>query len=130
LRKSVLLIACAALLSAPAARAAPDVSADVRCLLAMSVVASNKDKQIPGMLGIYFFAGRILRVHPTFDFPSGLKAETSKVTPQTLAAELKRCGPMVETVARGLQATQQSMKAAAPAAGQPPKSAPPPKAKP
>jgi hypothetical protein len=76
---------------------------------AMAAVASDKAHQAAGMIGVYFFAGRILKVYPGFDFATGLKAEASKMTQPILQSELKRCGPMVEQVGVGMRAAQQSL---------------------
>jgi hypothetical protein len=96
---------------APAAsKADTGVTGDVRCLLVMTALASNKERQQAGQVGVYFFAGRISARAPGYDLTSAVKAQAPTLGPQQLQAELQRCGPMVATAAQNTQAAITSLR--------------------
>ena len=119
---------------APAAKpagAAVDtgVIGDVRCLLTMTALANNKERQQAAQAGVFFFAGRI-STHPGFDLTAAVKAQAPTMGPPQLQAELQRCGPMVATAAQNTQAAINSLRppgAPAPAAPAPAAPLPAPK---
>jgi hypothetical protein len=95
---------------APAAKADTGIMGDVRCLLVMTALASNKERQQAGQVGVYFFVGRISARAPGFDLTSAVKAQAPTLGPQQLQAELQRCGPMVATAAQNTQAAITSLR--------------------
>ncbi|MGH6908915.1 MAG: hypothetical protein ACREE0_13695 [Phenylobacterium sp.] len=121
-------IACA---GSAQAQAASGTMGDVRCMLTMAAISSNKTNQPQAGLGMFYFAGRIKAQNPAFNFATDLKPVATKMTPTDFEAELKRCGPMVVSVMQGLQAAQASFGPPQPPAGAaPPAKAPaPPPAK-
>ena len=117
---------------APAAAVNPN-TADVRCLLTMTAVASNKERQQAGQVGVYFFAGRLSARSPGFDLAAAVKAEAPTLGPQQLQAELQRCGPLVAAAAQKTQTAINSLRppgapAPAPAGSPPPAASTPPPA--
>ena len=112
------------------AQTSPAVASDVRCMLTMAAISSNKTNQPQAGLGMFYFAGRIKAQNPTFNFATDLKPVAAKMTPTDFEAELKRCGPMVVSLMQSLPAAQAAFgpppAAAAPASKAAPKSATPP----
>jgi hypothetical protein len=92
----------------PAAAAAPTtgVTGDVRCLLTMGALASNKANQQAATLGVYFFEGRISARSPGLDLTTALKTEAARMGPPELQAEAKRCAALVQQAAQALQSAQ------------------------
>ena len=92
----------------PPAAAAPatGVTGDVRCLLTMGALASNKAKQQAATLGVYFFEGRISARSPGLDLTSALKTEAARMGPAELQSEAKRCAALVQQAAQALQSAQ------------------------
>lgn len=90
---------------APAAGAS-GVTGDIRCLLTMGALASNKANQQAATLGVYFFEGRISARAPGLDLPAALKAEVARMGSADLQTEAKRCAALVSQAAQALQAAQ------------------------
>lgn len=92
----------------PPAATAPTtgVTGDVRCLLTMGALASNKANQQAATLGVYFFEGRISARSPGLDLTAALKTEAARMGPPELQAEAKRCAAIVQQAAQALQAAQ------------------------
>ncbi|WP_372781584.1 hypothetical protein [Phenylobacterium sp.] len=84
------------------------VTGDVRCLLTMGALASNKANQQAATLGVYFFEGRISARAPGMDLTSALKTEVARMGPADLQAEAKRCAALVQQAASSLQSAQAS----------------------
>ncbi|MDB5496635.1 MAG: hypothetical protein JWP28_666 [Phenylobacterium sp.] len=84
------------------------VTGDVRCLLTMGALASNKANQQAATLGVYFFEGRITARAPTLDLTAALKTEVARMGPADLQSEAQRCGSLVRQAAQALQAAQAS----------------------
>jgi hypothetical protein len=82
------------------------VTGDVRCLLTMAALASNKANQQPATLGVYFFEGRISARAPGLDLPAALKAEAARLGAADLQMEAKRCAALVQQASQSLQAAQ------------------------
>ena len=100
---------------APAAGApATGVTSDVRCLLTMGALASNKANQQAATLGVYFFEGRINARAPTLDLTTALKTEAARMKPADLQTEARRCAALVQGAAQSLQAAQASFGTPAP----------------
>jgi hypothetical protein len=110
----------------PPAAAAPatGVTGDVRCLLTMGALASNKANQQAATLGVYFFEGRISARSPGLDLTSALKTEAGRMGPPELQAEAKRCAAIVQQAAQALQSAQASFGGPAAAPGAAPTPAP------
>jgi hypothetical protein len=85
------------------------VTGDVRCLLTMGALASNKANQQAATLGVYFFEGRITARAPSLDLTAALKTEVARMGPAELQSEAQRCGALVRHAAQSLQAAQASM---------------------
>ncbi len=115
---------------APAATAAPTtgVTGDVRCLLTMGALASNKANQQAATLGVYFFEGRITARAPTLDLTAALKTEVARMGPADLQTEAKRCAALVQQAAQALQAAQASFSGPVSVPGPAPAPASPPPA--
>jgi hypothetical protein len=96
--------------AAPVSKADTGVTGDVRCLLVMTALASNKERQQAGQVGVYFFAGRISARAPGYDLTSAVKAQAPTLGPQQLQAELQRCGPIVAAASQGAQAAIASLR--------------------
>jgi len=107
--------------AAPRAAAAPMSPAvsDVRCLLSMTVLTQDKQRQQAAQVGVYYFAGR-LSARPGVDLASLVKAEAAKLGPSDLQPELTRCGGMISASS---QAVQSALNALRPP-GAPPPAAP------
>jgi|KBSSwiStaDraftv2_1062776.scaffolds.fasta_scaffold02358_12 hypothetical protein len=95
----------------PAVAAAPDgpstaTAADARCLLTMAALTNTKDANTArsAQIGVVYFAGRLKARDPAFDFTSRLKTVAASLDPKGLPAEVQRCGPMVETAMKQLDA--------------------------
>ena len=115
---AILLLGAASPVTAAAQKAAPapgpaaglttGVTGDVRCLLTMGALASNKANQQAATLGVYFFEGRITARAPTLDLTAALKTEVARMGPADLQSEAQRCGALVRQAAMSLQAAQAS----------------------
>ena len=106
------LLACAG-----SAQAQTGTAGDVRCFLTMAALTQNKANQPQATIGLFYFAGRIKAQAPAFNFGTDLKPIAAKMTKPDLEADVKRCGPMVQSVVQDLQAAQASLAPpAAPAA--------------
>jgi hypothetical protein len=92
----------------PPAAAAPTtgVTGDVRCLLTMGALASNKANQQAATLGVYFFEGRLSARSPGLDLTTALKTEAARMGPPELQSEAKRCAALVQQAAQALQSAQ------------------------
>jgi hypothetical protein len=108
------------------AQASSAAAGDVRCMLTMAALSSNKTNQPQAGLGMFYFAGRIKAENPAFNFATDLKPVAAKMGQADFEAELKRCGPIVVSVMQSLQAAQASFGPPPAAAG----AAPPAKAAP
>jgi hypothetical protein len=106
---------------AGSAQAQAGPASDVRCFLTMAAISGNKANQPQATFGLFYFAGRIKVQAPAFNFGTDLKPTAAKMTKQDLEAEVKRCGPMVQSAVQGLQAAQAAL---APPAAQTPPAAP------
>ncbi|HEY2753462.1 hypothetical protein [Phenylobacterium sp.] len=82
------------------------VTGDVRCLLTMGMVASNKANAQAGTLGVYFFEGRLTARAPNLDLTAALKTEAARMTPADLQSELRRCGSLIQQAMQSLQTAQ------------------------
>ena len=111
---------------AAAAAAAPTtgVTGDVRCLLTMGALASNKANQQAATLGVYFFEGRISARSPGLDLTAALKTEAARMGPPELQAEAKRCAALVQQAAQALQSAQANFSGPVAAPGAAPAAAP------
>lgn len=93
-----LLAALGALAPAAALAQPATVTADARCLLAMAAFSSSaadpRQKEL-GQLGVVFYAGRITRIDPAYDFPVELRRLEPGMDLKAIQAEAKRCGPPV-----------------------------------
>jgi hypothetical protein len=123
--------AAAAAAAAPKA-GSPTTADDVRCLLTMTVIGRDPQRQQAALIGVYFFAGRLAARAPGIDLPAAIKAEETKLPPQQLPAEAQRCGPMVEAAMHSMQVAFAPPPGGRPPAapGAPGAAAPPPAASP
>jgi hypothetical protein len=105
------------------------VAADARCLMTMAAFTGDKDTNTAStaQLGVLYFAGRIKAQNPGYNLATQLKGVAAGMNGQPLKAEADRCGPMVLSVLRELEAAQQAFAPATAGAGaaRPPASAPP-----
>ena len=119
----------AAVAATTAAPAAGGVSDDARCLMTMAAFTGDKDTNTAStaQLGVLYFAGRIKAQNPGYNLATQLKGVAAGMNGQPLKAEADRCGPMVLSVLRELEAAQQAFAPATAGAGaaRPPASAPP-----
>ena len=114
---------------AAAAAAPTGAASDVRCLLSMTVLSQDKQRQQAAQVGVYYFAGRLSARGAGFDLVSAAKAEAPRLGPADFQAELKRCGTMIEASSRAVQAALVALRGPGPVAPQAaPATAPPPAA--
>jgi hypothetical protein len=106
------------------------VTGDVRCLLTMGALASNKANQQAATLGVYFFEGRITARAPNLDLTTALKTEAARMTQADLQSEAKRCGSLIQQAMQSLQTAQANFQAPVSAPGAPPAATAAPKAAP
>jgi hypothetical protein len=100
---------------------------DVRCLLTMVALRGQKDQQAAqqGVLGVFFFAGRVSTHGPTLDLASAFKTQAPTLTQTQLQAELQRCAPIIQTSLQGVQAALSALRPpGAPPPGAPSSAAP------
>jgi hypothetical protein len=105
------LLACAG-----SAQAQPGPAGDVRCFLTMAALTGNKANQPQATFGLFYFAGRIKAQTPAFNFGTDLKPVAAKMTKEDLEADVKRCGPLMQSAVQSLQAAQASLAPPAPPA--------------
>src|ERR1700744_3560268 len=96
---AILLGAGAPAIAAPAPAGAvktgsPTVTDDVRCLMTMTALASNKDRQQAAQIGAYFYMGRITARSPTLNLGAAMKTQAPTLGTQQLPVELRRCGAL------------------------------------
>jgi len=82
------------------------VTGDVRCLLTMGALASNKANAQAATLGVYFFEGRITARAPNLDLTAALKTEAARMTQTDLQSEARRCGSLIQQAMQSLQTAQ------------------------
>jgi hypothetical protein len=100
--------------------AATGITADVQCLMSMIAIGQDKTRAEAGRMGAYFFLGRINARAPGFDLPAAMKAEAPKMDGPAIQANLKRCGPMIASGSKSLQAAVNGLRPpGAPAPAQP-----------
>jgi hypothetical protein len=87
------------------------VTGDVRCLLTMGALASNKANAQAATLGVYFFEGRITARAPTIDLTAALKTEAARMTQADLQSEARRCGSLIQQAMQSLQTAQANFQA-------------------
>ncbi|CAN7285761.1 hypothetical protein LJR225_001470 [Phenylobacterium sp. LjRoot225] len=114
-------------LPAAAAASAGAAPADARCLMTMAALTSSKDeaKARTAQAGVIYFAGRVKADDPSYNFGVKLKDVAASMSRETLAAEAQRCGPILVSALRELDAAQKSFPPAAPAAAAKPPAKPP-----
>ncbi len=110
MKMSVLLAACATLISTCAASAqAQDVDeanhSDVRCFIAMGALGQNEQYKAAATAGSFYFAGRIEgRSPPAYDWKRAVRLEAGRIGAQEYMGEIKRCGDLVK--AKGGEMTE------------------------
>ena len=101
MKTSAILAACAVFLM-PGAASTQDRGAetanhsDVRCFLAMSVLAQNAEYKQAGAVGTFYFAGRIEGRNPDFDLKAAVRSEAGRIGAQEYIGEIRRCGDLVK----------------------------------
>lgn len=116
------LAICTALALAPlpasAAASAGAAASDARCLMTMAALTTSKDeaRARTAQAGVIYFAGRVKADDPTYNFSLKLKAVAAAMGPESIASEAQRCGPILVSSLRELDAAQKSF---APAASAP-----------
>jgi hypothetical protein len=113
-------------LPAAAAAASGAAASDARCLMTMAALTTSKDeaRAHTAQAGVIYFAGRVKADDPSYNFSVKLKAVAAGMGPETIAAEAKRCGPILINSLRELDAAQKAF--APPASAAPPAAATPP----
>jgi hypothetical protein len=90
---------------AAAATTNPTTTSDVRCIMTMVVLRQNKENEAAAQAGIYFFSGRINARDPNADLAGIMKTEAPTLSGKpAIEAEVKRCGPMINTAMQPVQA--------------------------
>ncbi|MBL8553670.1 MAG: hypothetical protein JNL41_05280 [Phenylobacterium sp.] len=77
---------------------------DVRCVLAMSVMARNETYKQWGTFGVFFYAGRIEGRDPGFSLSDAVKREVRLIRPDEYNAEIKRCSDLLADRSRAYEA--------------------------
>jgi hypothetical protein len=97
------------------------IDADVRCVMSMiAMAAANKERQVQGQVGAYYYLGRLHMRAPNLDLSAAMKAQAPSLGAQTLQAELTRCAADVQSTAQSLQTALTALRPPAPPAGAPP----------
>lgn len=103
-----LAAAAVAAIAAPASAQTADPR-DVRCLLAMSAVASNPEYRQLALTGLYYFTGRVKAQQPLFSFTADLPQEARKMTRADFTAEARRCGAVMADIAAQLKQAETAL---------------------
>lgn len=104
-----LILSVASLALPGAARAQTANAGDVRCLLTMAALASNEQARTTAMNGVYYFLARVTQQEPNFDFSRSLRVEADKMSVADFRAEGARCGAILQSVVKNLQAAQAAL---------------------
>ena len=102
--------------AAPAAKlSANPTDADVRCVMAMiAMAAANKDRQVQGQVGAYYYLGRLRLRAPNLDLAAAIKGQAPGMGGENLQAELTRCAADVQGTAQSLQTALNALRPPAP----------------
>ncbi|HEY8617908.1 hypothetical protein [Phenylobacterium sp.] len=91
-----------------------DTTADVRCLVVVSAMASaSPEQQSSAMMAALYYLGRIDGRTPALDLEARLIQETGRFAPKDMAAEGKRCGAHLMSRGTRLQEIGARLSAAA-----------------
>jgi len=106
--RKLLILAGALAAVATAARAEDDAlieanRADVRCVLAMSIIMRDDAYRQSGAVGLYYFAGRIEARDPNVDLAAAMKREAARMQNSQYQGEIQRCGAAVQTKTKSLE---------------------------
>lgn len=110
-----ILAAASPAAAAPAAKGA-GVTGDVRCLVTMVALGSNKEQRQSAQVGVDFFAGRVSARTSAAVMADAIKAEAPLMRPADFQAEFKRCAPMVGAYTQSLQTALMGLRPATPPA--------------
>lgn len=94
-----MMMAVAALMSLLGTRThaqTPEMTADLRCVAALSIIGAQKKEYASGAaLGVMYFVGRIEGRQPDFELQPALSAELGRLEPRDLGLEAERCGKLM-----------------------------------
>ena len=98
--------AAAAVVCAAGAARADEYStgADLRCVLAFTVLMNNPTYHDAAASGIFYYVGRLEGRDPAFDLGKGLKQIRSVMQASQYADEAKRCGAELKAKNQALMA--------------------------
>ena len=70
--------------------------ADVRCVLAMTIVMRDDTYRAAGALGLYYFAGRLDARNSNIDLAAAVRREASQMRSSEYDVEIRRCNEIVQ----------------------------------
>jgi hypothetical protein len=88
----------------PAADERDAIRADVRCVLGMSVMGRNETYKQWGMLGVFFYAGRIEGRKPGYDLSEAIRREVRIMPAAEYQTEIQRCSTALGEKSRAFEA--------------------------
>ena len=102
---AALTIACWATVAWAEDEAARDATrADVRCVLAMTIVMRDDTYRSAGALGLYYFSGRIDARNPDIDLAEAVRHEARQMQSSQYAVEIRRCNEAVQAKVKSFEA--------------------------
>ena len=103
--KALILAGALAVLADPALadEAVDQTRSDVRCFVAMSVMARNETYKQWGTFGVFYYTGRLQGRDPSIDLKEAIKREVRSLAPGEYNAEVKRCSDALGEQSRALE---------------------------
>jgi hypothetical protein len=80
------------------------IRADVRCVIGMSVMSRNETYKQWGMLGVFFYAGRIEGRKPGYDLGEAIRREVRLMPVPEYQTEIQRCSTALGEKSRAFEA--------------------------
>lgn len=110
--KSAILLTLAALFSINARAESNTTNDDVRCLVVAMKMASSSDQTTRSASAVlaYYYFGRVDGASPGLDLGAAIIDELSKMTPEVLQSEARRCGTELSKRGAALTAIGQDLK--------------------
>lgn len=78
--------------------------ADVRCVIGMSVMSRNEQYKSWGMLGVFFYSGRIEGRSPDYDLAEAIKREVRSIPVASYNELIQECSGALGEKSRALEA--------------------------
>jgi len=81
---------------------------DVRCVIGMSVMSRNEQYKSWGMLGVFFYSGRIEGRSPGYDLADAIKREVRQIPAASYNELIQGCSTALGEKSRALEAMKPS----------------------